>query len=160
MRGFISRETGTRKLLQGKHDLKLKPFRLFSERLIRSQDAEDACYREYLFDRTFRPPMCNITKEVCQYNIDNHEGGLLALAEQWTHQVCFRGALWDENCTGHINHGVCTLAWDDLTLMRDKFCMIANKFDSGIDANAIMCMVKDIRGLTRDYQKGVPQNGV
>lgn len=63
-------------------------------------------------------------------------------------------------CHGLSVHDVCMLSVEDLPTIKDQGCMIANKFDIKVDANAIMCTVKEIRELTMNYTVGKTQNNV
>lgn len=127
-----------------------------------------ACFREHQYHHRDDPnlvtPDCTLVRQECDFVIEREMHGLWSPTQgsgSWTQGVCYRASLWfDNQCKGKNVRNICNFGLGDLTRAKKKRCLIGNKFSTSVDTSAILCQVKEILELTRNYVPGIVQNYV
>ena len=67
------------------------------------------------------------------------------ITQDTMHGQCARTSLWYyESCRGQNIRHICNVAVEDLPKLREKGCMMGNKFKLSVDASAVVCQMKNI----------------
>ena len=114
-----------------------------------------ACFKEYLYSSLDKT--CQQLHESCPpesgVDISQVESWNFHAFYGWTNNICYRTSMWmtpDKTCYGKDIRQVCVFSMRDLPEIRERPCLIANKFGIDVDPIAILCQVKLLSQLYRD----------
>ena len=138
---------------------------LFQLPIISSTIPPSKCYNGYKFSasKVNSSSQCQMIHKACpDFDGLKTYGGNRKKKHSWAHGVCYRHSLWESSgpCHGEFIREICNYGLGDLSLAKEKKCLIGNKFNIAVDPKAILCQVKEVLEFSKSYEAGLPQNNV